>query len=119
MLSSKPPDRKRWPRGQKFTLSTSGAEAEAAYRSAVVGSRASGRTALESALSAWATPLRVAPGDGVLLAELSGKRLGLPQLVDALEPTGIPADEVRAAVARLVEAGIVDAVPLASQSAER
>jgi hypothetical protein len=115
MLTSKPPDRKRWPRGQKFTLSAAGAEAEEAYRTAVLGSRSSGRSALESALSAWAAPRRVAPGDGVLLAELSGKRVGLPQLVDALEPTGIPADEVRAAVARLVEAGIVDAVPLGSQ----
>jgi hypothetical protein len=119
MLSSKPPDRKRWPRGQKFTLSMAGTEAEEAYRSAVVGARASGRSALESALSAWATPRRVAPGDGVLLAELSGKRLGLPQLVDVLEPTGIMADEVRAAVGRLVEAGIVEPVPLASQMAER
>jgi hypothetical protein len=119
MLSSKPPDRKRWPRGQKFTLSVAGAEAEEAYRTAVLGSRSSGRSALDSALSAWATPRRVAPGDGVVLTELTGKRLGLTQLVDALEPTGIPPDEVRAAVARLVEAGIVEAVPLASQTAVR
>jgi hypothetical protein len=81
----------------------------------VVEARSSGRSALESALTAWATPRRLAPGDGVLLAELSGKRVGLPQLVDALEPTGIVPDEVRAAIGRLVDAGIVDAVPPASQ----
>jgi hypothetical protein len=116
MLTSKPSDRKRWPRGQKFTLSAAGAEAEEAYRSAVLGARASGRGALDSALAGWATPRRVAPGDGVILAELSGKRVGLSHLCEALEPAGIVPDEVRAAIGRLVDAGIVEAVPLASQA---
>ncbi len=116
MLTGKPPDgRKRWPRGQKFTLSAAGAEAEEAYRSAVLGARASGRTALESALTAWANPRRVAPGDGVILAELSGKRVGLTRLCEALETTGIVPDEVRAAVGRLVDAGIVEPVPIGQQ----
>jgi hypothetical protein len=116
MLSSKPSEgRKRWARGQKFTLSAAGAEAEEAYRTAVLGARASGRSALESALAAWATPRGVAPGDGVILAELSGKRVGLPRLSEALETTGIAPDEVRAALGRLVDAGIVEPVPLASQ----
>lgn len=115
MLTSKPSDRKRWPRGQKFTLSAAGAAAEEAYRSAVVGARASGRSALESALAGWAGPWRVAPGDGVILAELSGKRVGLSHLCDALETSGIVPDEVRAAIGRLVDAGIVEPVPLASQ----
>ena len=111
----KPSDRKRWPRGQKFTLSAAGADAEQAYRSAVLGARASGRSALDSALTAWAVPRRVAPGDGVVLVELSGKRLGLSHLCDALETTGIVPDEVRAAVGRLVDAGIVEPVPIGSQ----
>jgi hypothetical protein len=116
MLTSKPSDRKRWPRGQKFTLSAAGAEAEEAYRNAVVGARASGRSALDAALAGWATPRHVAPGDGVILAELSGKRVGLPHLCEALEAAGIVPDEVRAAVGRLVDAGIVEPIPLASQS---
>lgn len=116
MLTSKPSNsRKKWPRGQKFTLSAAGADAEEAYRRAVLGARASGRVALESALAAWATPRRVAPGDGVILAELSGKRVGLTHLYEALETTGIVPEEVRDAIGRLVDAGIVDAVPLASQ----
>jgi hypothetical protein len=116
MLIGKPSEgRKRWPRGQKFTLSAAGAEAEEAYRSAVSGARASGRSALETALAGWATPRRVAPGDGVILAELSGKRVGLSRLCEALEVTGIVPDEVRAAVGRLVDAGIVEAVPIGSQ----
>jgi hypothetical protein len=116
MLSSKAAEgRKRWARGQRFAVSASGTDAEAAYRNAVLGARSSGRSALEAALSAWATPRGLAPGDGVVLAELSGKRLNVPALCEALEPTGIVPDEVRAALGRLVDAGIVEAVPLASQ----
>ncbi|HEX9307989.1 MAG TPA: hypothetical protein VF894_10905 [Anaeromyxobacter sp.] len=118
MQTGKPTDgdgRKKWPRGQKFTLSVAGAEAEVAYRGAVLGSRSSGRTALDTALAAWAGPRRLAPGDGVVLAELSGKRVGLPTLCEALETSGIVPEEVRAAVGRLVDAGIVEPVPLASQ----
>jgi hypothetical protein len=118
MATAKQPEaRKRWPRGQKFTLSTSGAEAEEAYRRAVTEARGAGRTALESALAAWAEPLRLAPGDGVVLAELSGKRVGLASLCEALEPSGIVPEEVRASVGRLVDAGIVEPIPLASQQA--
>jgi len=106
---------KRWPRGQKFTLSTEGADAEAAYRNVVAESRSSGRAALDAALAAWAGPRRVAPVDGVVLAELRGKRLGVPDLVRELESAGIAADEVRASLERLVQAGVVAPIPLASQ----
>lgn len=116
MLPGKPSDgRKRWARGQKFTLSAAGSEAQLAYRNAVAGARASGRSALDSALAEWAASRRVAPGDGVILAELSGKRLGLSHLCEVLEVTGIVPDEVRAAVSRLVDAGIVEPVPIGSQ----
>jgi hypothetical protein len=116
MLTAKPTEgRKKWPRGQKFTLSAAGLEAEEAYRTVVLGARSSGRTALEAALTSWAGPRRLAGGDGVILAELSGKRLGLSHLCEALETSGIVPEEVRAAVGRLVDAGIVEPVPLASQ----
>ena len=103
---------KRWPRGQKFVISPSGAAAEEAYRAAVLGARSSGRATLDAALAAWATPRKVAPADGVILAELSGKRLGVGELCDALEAAGIAPEEVRAGIARLVAAGIVEAIPL-------
>ncbi len=113
MLSTKvAPGRPRWPRGQKFELTVEGSDAEAAYRSAVLGVRASGRAALDAALSAWAAPRGVAPGDGVLMTELCRKSLGLADLTRSLEKAGIPADEVRAGVRRLVDAGIVQAVPV-------
>src|SRR5512138_2225568 len=116
MFSTKPtPGGKRWPRGQKFTLSPAGTEDEAAYRAAVLAARASGRAALESALAGWASPRSVQPADGVLLSELAGKRLGLGELTRALEAAGVAPDEVRAGIRRLVDAGIVVPVPLASQ----
>ncbi len=116
MHTGKPTEvRRRWARGQKFTLSAAGAEAELAYRDAVLGARSSGRPALEAALVAWSAPRGVAPGDGVILAELSGKRVGFTALCDALESSGMVPDEIRAGVGRLVDAGIVELVPLASQ----
>ncbi len=116
MLLGKTKDGKRWPRGQKFALSPAGTQAQDAYHAAVQGARASGRAALESALAAWATPRGVTPADGAILSELSGKRLGLGALCEALETTGIAPDEVRAGIGRLVEAGIVDPLPPASRA---
>ncbi|HEY6099376.1 MAG TPA: hypothetical protein VIW03_08100 [Anaeromyxobacter sp.] len=117
MLLGKPTTGAKWPRGQKFSLSASGASAEEAYRSAVLGARASGRAALDAALAAWAAPRGVAPADGVILAELSGKRLGVSDLCAALEGAGIVPEDVRAGIGRLVAAGIVDPVPLGSARA--
>ena len=106
---------KRWPRGQKFTLSVAGEAAELAHREAVNGARSSGRATLQAALAAWAAPLAVHGGDGVLLVELRGQKKGLNELARALEDTGIEAAEVKAAVDRLVLAGLAEPVPLASQ----
>jgi hypothetical protein len=116
VITGKPTDdRRRFARGQKFTLSAAGTEAETAYRGAVLAARSSGRAALEAALLAWAEPRRVAPGDGVILAELSGKRAGFGQLCEALETSGLAPDEIRAGVGRLLDAGIVELVPLPSR----
>ncbi len=118
MLDRRDVDRpKRWPRGQKFTLSPEGVAVEATYRAAVAGARLSGRAALDAALAAWAMPLHVQPGDGVVLSELRAARRGIPELCRALEEAGIEPDEVRGAVDRLVAAGAVAPIPLASQVA--
>lgn len=106
---------KRWPRGQKFTLSPAGEAAELAHRDAVNGARSSGRAALQAALAAWAAPLSVQGTDGVVLGELRGQKRGLNELARALEDAGIEAAEVKAAVDRLVAAGLAEPVPLASQ----
>jgi hypothetical protein len=115
LLGKQTDGRRRFARGQKFTLSAAGGDAEAAYRDAVLSARSSGRTALEAALVAWAEPRRVAPADGVILAELSGKHVGFSRLCEALETSGMTAEEIRAGVGRLLDAGIAELVPLASQ----
>ncbi len=116
MLQSKLGDGPRWPRGQKFTLSLAGREAHEAHRTAVQAARGLSRAALDAALSAWAAPRQVQPADGVLLGELLDDPRGLGDLTRALEDAGASAAEVRAAVARLVSAGLVDLVPTARQA---
>lgn len=106
---------KRWPRGQKFHISPQGTTALAAHAEAVALARSSGRNALQTALAAWAEPLGLQAGDGTILSELRSGRLGVPDLVNGLEAAGIAPDEVRAALQRLVERGLVEAIPLASQ----
>jgi hypothetical protein len=116
MLQSKTGDGPRWPRGQKFTLSLAGREAHEAHRTAVLSARGLSRAALDAALTAWAAPRQVEPGDGVLLGELLDGPRGLADLTRGLESAGVSAAEVRAAVARLVSAGLVDLVPTAHQA---
>ena len=115
MLQGKTDDGPRWPRGQKFVLSTAGLAAHDAHRAAVLEARGGGRSALDTALAAWAAPLQVEPADGALLSELREKPRGLADLAHAVEDAGTSASEVRASVGRLVKAGLVEAVPLASQ----
>ncbi|HYS80446.1 MAG TPA: hypothetical protein VEM76_07025 [Anaeromyxobacteraceae bacterium] len=118
MLESlKPRAGKRWPRGQKFVMSERGLAADTSYREAVQTARAQGRSALDAAQRSWAEPLRVDPVDGVVLGELRGGRKSIADLARALEDCGTSAVEVKAAVDRLTEAGLVDPVPAAIAAA--
>jgi len=115
MLESlKPRAGKRWPRGQKFVMSERGLTAETAYREAVQTARAQGRATLDTAQRAWAEPLHVDPVDGVVLGELRGGRKSIADLAHALEDCGTSTVEVKAAVDRLAEAGLIDPVPVAA-----
>jgi hypothetical protein len=116
-VTQAPSTPRRWPRGQKFVLSETGLVAEAGRRDAVNGARASGRNALDAALAAWAGPLSIVPGDGVVLVELRGAKKGINDLCRALEVAGLEVADVKAAIDRLVQAGLVEPVPLASQAA--
>jgi len=116
MLESlKPRSGKRWPRGQKFVLSTAGVAAESAYREAVQSARAQGRSALDAAQLAWATPHHIAPTDGVVLGELRNVRKSIAEIAKGLEDCGTSAAEVKAAVDRLTDAGLVEPAPVSSQ----
>ncbi len=99
---------RRWPRGQKFRLSAAGVPAEVGHREAVATARAGGRSGLAAALGAWALPLGVQPGDGVVLVELRERQLGLNDLAASLEAAGIEPAELKAIVDRLVSAGLVE-----------
>jgi hypothetical protein len=118
MLESlKPRSGKRWPRGQKFVLSTAGVAAESSYRDAVQFARAQGRSALDSAQQAWAAPHRIAPTDGVVLGELRSGRKSIADIAKGLEDCGTSAADVKAAVDRLTDAGLVEPAPITSQVA--
>jgi hypothetical protein len=99
---------RRWPRGQKFALSAAGESADQLHRDTVNGSRSSGRTSLDAALVAWASPFGVHPGDGLLFSELRGQRRSLNELVESMETSGIEPAEVKAGLDRLVRAGLVE-----------
>lgn len=102
---------KRWPRGQKFAMSTFGNVAEIAYRQAVQSARAQGRTALDAAQRAWAVPFQIEPGDGVVLGELRGGSKSIAEIARGLADCGTNPTEVKAAVDRLAEAGLVSPSP--------
>src|SRR5512133_2795804 len=102
MLESlKPRSGKRWPRGQKFLISPTGAVAETEYRDAVQHARAQGRGALEAAQQGWSAPRGLDPIDGVILGELRTGRKSIADVARALEDCGTTQVEVKAAIDRL------------------
>jgi hypothetical protein len=108
---------RRWPRGQKFSLSAAGQVADQLHRDTVNGSRGSGRTTLDASLVAWAAPYGLQPGDGLLLSELRGQRRSLNELVEAMQSSGIEPAEVKSSLDRLVKAGLAEPVAPASPPA--
>jgi hypothetical protein len=118
MLESlKPRGGKRWPRGQRFVLSPSGVAAELAYREAVQAARAQGRAALAASQEAWAVPFHVDPADGVVLGELRSGRKSIAEIARGLEDCGTSAAEVKSAMDRLSDAGLVEPAPAAVAAA--
>ncbi len=110
--ATQPAQGRRWPRGQRFTLSPAGVDAEAGYRDAVMGVRSLGRDALAQAERRWAEPLGLSPADGIVMAEIRPGRRSLADLARALDACGTPATQIRESVDRLVEKGLVEALPL-------
>src|SRR5512135_3914885 len=100
-----PKHARRWPRGQRFALSARGVEAEAAYRAAVQDVRSLGRDALTQAEKRWADALGLAPGDGVVMAEIRPGRRSFADLGHALQDCGTVPAQIRESVDRMVEQG--------------
>lgn len=100
--------RSRFGRTDRFSLSQTGVEAEAAYRAAVVASRdEAGRSSYDAARAEWARQLGIEPDDGVYLGELRGEPRKLSDVVEALDTCGKSREDATAALHRLVEAGLV------------
>ena len=115
--AQQPTQGRRWPRGQRFTLSAPGVDAEAAYRSAVMDVRSLGRDALAQAEKRWADGLGLSPADGIVMAEIRPGRRSLADLARALDACGTPATQIRESVDRLVDKGLVEALPLPGSAA--
>lgn len=111
MFGDRPPPM-RWPRAQRFTLSTRGTEAEASYRELIVASRAhEGRASFDAARAAWAGTYSLQVDDGLYLAEVRPGPVNLTQIVAALETCGKTRTDALTAIGRLVDAGLVSTGP--------
>ena len=103
---------KRWPRSQKFRLSSRGAEAEASYQHMINGAKeGEGRNSFDAARQAWSAPLSLLPNDGLFLVELRGAPLSIEEMTRALEPCGTTKREIKEAIDRLSTLGIIEPVP--------
>jgi hypothetical protein len=98
----------RWPRGQRFQLSGAGEAAEESYREAMLAARVTpGRAAFDAARTGWAASLGLDPSDGVYLGALTAGARTVSELATALETCGSTLAEIRAAVERLVDLGLL------------
>jgi|CXWL01.1.fsa_nt_gi flagellar basal body P-ring protein FlgI len=112
MTLSDRPSKLRWPRAQRFSLSTQGAAAESAYRDQIVASRTeTGRASFDAARKAWAQTHALQVDDGLYLAEVAGGGVSLTQIVESLENCGKSRSDAIAALERLADAGML--TPLA------
>lgn len=105
---------RRFPRTQRFQLTPRGADAESTYRSQTSAARADaagGRAAFEAVRAAWASALKVEPDDALCLLELREAPRRMDEMAKALEDCGATRDSVKAAVQRLLSAGLVEPSP--------
>jgi hypothetical protein len=117
LQSLKPNGGRRWPRGQRFHLTASGAAAEEALAGAIREARAQGRAALETAQARWAEPHRLQAGDGVVLAQLRQGGQSLAEVAEALADCGCTRAEVKLSLDRLVDRALAEPLPLPAQAA--
>ncbi len=102
------PSKRRWPRSQRFNLSSSGVAAEAKYREGISAARLEGgRSAFDDARTSWATTLGVQPEDGVCLGEVRPGGVSLTQVVEAMDGSGHTRTDTIEALERLWDAGLV------------
>lgn len=105
-------EKTRFGRAQKFRLSTKGTEAVEAYASVIAGAKpGAGRAPFDAARKAWSEPLGLTPEDGLFLGEFGSADKTLAEAARNLEGCGTSPRELKAAVARLLERGMLEPVP--------
>ncbi len=106
-------ERIRFGRAQKFRLSSKGNEAVSAYSLMVEKARAgAGRAQFDAAREAWSTPRGLTAEDGLFLVEFGVGERTITEATRSLEDCA-SAKEVKAAVERLLEHGMLEPVPAA------
>lgn len=102
----------RFGRGQKFRLSAKGNEAVSAYTLMVEKARAgSGRAQFDAARSDWSGPRGLSSEDGLFLVEFGVGERTIAEVTRNLEDCASP-KEVKAAIERLLECGMLEPVPV-------
>jgi hypothetical protein len=111
------PERIRFGRGQKFRLSPKGNEAVSAYTLMVERSRAGiGRAQFDAARGDWSGPRGLTSEDGLFLVEFGMGERTISEVTRNLEDCASPR-EIKAAVERLLECGMLEPVPAPPQPA--
>ncbi len=106
------PTKVRFGRSQKFRLTATGTDAASSYTEMIEAARkGSGRSDFDAARKAWAAPLGLASEDGLFLVEFGKDGRTLQEAAANLDGCGTAAKEVKVALERLMEKGLLEAVP--------
>ncbi|HYO56908.1 hypothetical protein [Archangium sp.] len=104
-------ERPRFGRAQKFRLSARGNEAVSAYTLMVEKSRAGmGRAQFDASRGEWSGPRGLTSEDGLFLVEFGMGERTILEVTRNLEDCASPR-EVKVAVERLLECGMLEPVP--------
>jgi hypothetical protein len=104
----------RFGRAQRFRLSPKGTEAVTAYAAVIEDGRAgTGRAGFDAARQAWSAPRGLTAEDGLFLMEFQVGERTLAEAARSLEGCGTRPKELKAAVERLLECGMLEPVPAA------
>jgi hypothetical protein len=101
----------KWPRSQRFRLSTAGREAGASYLEVIVEARReSGRKSFDAARTEWAARLTLDASDGLYLGELQNGPKTIAEMAASLDGCGPAPSDVRKAVERLVRLRMMEPI---------
>lgn len=99
---------RRWPRSERFELSETGQKAAKAYLDTIVASRAEeGRRAFDEARKRWSDEFGVGEEDALCMREMVAGATTLVDLVEQLDGCGPDRKQVKEALERMLEKGLI------------